>query len=173
MSLGRAIEADRSGRLVEAADLYEALLDSEHESVEVFLNLLVLYWQVTDFGFWVGHGLPEEFVGRAGQRLHDLLEDGVKKYEENIEAISWKRYILWADLDEPFSTEDCLALLEQDRRASIPIMVLFTRSEGTRWREEALILLEECRQEGTTRAGYVQSIIDAVLTSPRSKGHSK
>lgn len=50
MSLAQAVAADRAGQLVEAADLYEALLSGGEDSLETLLDLAILYWQATDFG---------------------------------------------------------------------------------------------------------------------------
>lgn len=163
MTFEDAIAADRDGRLLDAAGLYEGLLASKLHSLEVFLNLVVLYWQITDFGFWTAKGLSEEFVKRAGNRLQDLLNKDFKKYQDSAEVTFWKRYILWTDLGEPFSTADCVMLLESDESVIVPVMFLFAESEGKQWREQALELLDQCRANGTTRAQYVQSVIEGVL----------
>ena len=162
-----AIAADRDGRLIDAAELYEELLAEEAHSLEVFLNLSVLYWQVSDFGFWTGKGLPEKFVKHAGGRLHDLLGVEFYAYRECVEARFWKKYILWADLGEEFTAEECEGMLRSNQRVVSPFMFLFAETKGNHYREQAMELLAECRAERTTRARYVQSVIEGVLKRSR------
>jgi hypothetical protein len=162
-----AIAADRDGRLLNAADLYEKVLEREGRSLEIFLNLAVLYWQVSDFGFWAEKGLPEKFVKHAGVRLYDLLDAEFNAYRKCEEARFWKKYILWADLGEEFSAEECEDMLRNDQCAVSPVMFLFAESKGKHYREQAMELLAQCQVECTTRARYVQSVIEGVLKRSR------
>ncbi len=164
MKLDSAILAEREGRLIEAADIYEKLLIKSSSHPDVFLNLLILYWQVTDYGFWTESRLPLSFVKRAGKRLGELLLD--QEYEEfrgSSEATFWSKYIPWADWGKDFSIEECLLLLEEDKSCLIPVIYLLTQHKLEQWRAEALELLEEYRDKGTLKSQYIQSYLEAAI----------
>lgn len=164
MSLQDAVTAEREDRLIEAAEAYETLLREERPRLEALLNLAVLYWQVTDYGYWTTKGLPQDFVTRAGQRVPELLARAQELYPDSTEARFWAKYIDWADLGEPFEVEECRALLRDDPRTLAPALFLFSQSEGSECEAEATELLRQSKQSGTTLGRYVESVIEGVLT---------
>ena len=68
MTLDHAIAEDRAGHIERAADLYERVV-RETPDIDALINLAVLYWCSTDFGFWSGHQLRLESVQRAADRF--------------------------------------------------------------------------------------------------------
>ena len=102
MSLADAIRADREGRVEQAAILYEDALAAGEDALQAFLNLSILFWQSTDYGFSTAKGLTPGFVTRAGQRFPELLRDAGRKYPQSTEVRFWQKYIPWADLGQEF-----------------------------------------------------------------------
>lgn len=163
MNLRDAVAADRTGDPPLAAARYEEMLAGGEASLEVLVNLAVLYWQATDPGMAAGKKLSPDFLATAGRRIPELLAEAERRFPASTEPRFWRRYIAWAELDEPFSSDDCRDLLREDPAALVPAMVLFADSQGTEAEQQALELLRRCREDGTTRAQYVISVIEGVL----------
>jgi hypothetical protein len=163
MTLQDAVAADRKGELQLAAAGYEEVLAGGEASLEVLLNLAVLYWQATDTGMAAAKKLSPDFLATAGQRFPELLAEAQRRYPASTEPRFWRRYIAWADLGEPFGGDECRELLREDPGALVPAMHLFAASQGKEGEAEALELLRRCQQHGTMRARYVASVIQGVL----------
>ncbi|QSQ18776.1 hypothetical protein JY651_25800 [Pyxidicoccus parkwayensis] len=171
MSVVDAISLEREGRIEQASTLYEEALASGERTLQVFLNLAILYWQSTDPGLSSARGLSPRFVAKAGARIPTLLSDARSEFPHSAEVEFWRRYIAWADLGEPFSTDECRKLLHEAPSTLVPAMYLFSLSQGRECHQEALELLETCRADGSTRARYVCSVIESELK--RSKWAQK
>jgi hypothetical protein len=169
MSLAEAREAERQGRIEEAASLYEVALRTGPRALDALVNLAVLYWQATEYGYWVGMKLSRDFVRYAGLRFPEVLSEAAREYPGSTEVEFWQYYIPWADLGEPFPTETCARLLVRDPTVLTPAMHLFGQSQGERYEQEALALLQQCQAEGTVRAQYIASVIKGVLTRKRHR----
>ncbi len=162
MGLAEAREAERQERVEEAASLYEAALGVGPKPLGVLLDLAVLYWQATDFGYLSQRKLPHDFVARAGRRFIEVLSEAAQVYPDSGEVAFWQRYISWVDLGEPFPIEACATLLERDPATLIPVMVLFGTARGEDYAQEAAELLRRCQAEGTTRGRYVTSVLEGI-----------
>jgi hypothetical protein len=163
MTLQDAVGADRKGELQLAAAGYEGVLAGGEASLEVLLNLAVLYWQATDTGMAAAKKLNPDFLVTAGGRFPELLAEAQRRFPMSTEPRFWRRYIAWADLGEPFGGDECRELLREDPATLVPAMHLFAVSHGKEARAEALELLRRCNEDGTTRARYVASVIQGVL----------
>lgn len=162
MNLQEALAADRAGELELAAAHYEKVLAGE-ESLQVLLNLAILYWQATDVGLAAAKRLGLDFLATAGKRFPELLAQAQRRFPGSTEARFWKRYVAWADLGESLGTEECRQLLREDPATLVPAMHLFATSNGGQAREEAKEVLRQCGEDGTTRARYVASVIEGVM----------
>lgn len=158
-----ALRLDREGQIEQSARLYEEALGAGARTLDLYLNLAILYWQSTDPGFSAEHRLGLEFIANAGSRFPLLLTEAGQVYQASTEVRFWQKYISWADLGESFALEDCRQLLLEDRSVLIPAMFMFAQSQGKECRQDALELLRQCQVSGTTRARYVVSVIEGVL----------
>lgn len=163
MNLSTAIAADQGGDIQAAAAAYEAALAEGERSLRGMLNLAVLYWQATDFGLSTARKLDQRFVEHAARRFPVVLAEAQRAFPESTEVEFWRRYIQWADVGEAFAPEACRELLERDPTTLVPAMRLFGQAKGESYREEALELLRQCQQDGTTRARYVASVLQGVI----------
>lgn len=171
MSVVAAIAADRSGAIVEAADLYEEAIGGGDQSASVLLDLLVLYWQATDVGLSSAKRLGVEFIARSGRRCVALLAEAQRMHPRNAEVEFWARYIWWTDFGGEFTYAQCEELFLRDRAILAPTMRLFGETNGACYRDEALELLVLTRLRGTTRDRYVVSVVEGVLK--RARGITK
>lgn len=169
MILSEARAADRAGELQSAAELYEQALATGDHSLQVLLDLALLYWQSTDPGLAAAKKLESEFLARAGIRARELLGEAVRAHPVSTASRFWQRYIEWADLGEPLDAEECKRLLREDPTVLIPAMHVFAESQGRDMQAEAHELLEKCRDDGTTGARYVVSVIEGVIKRARRR----
>lgn len=162
MSLASAIEAERRGNVSEAAARYEDAIGAGDRSLQVLLNLAVLYWRVLDPGS--GNEVRPEPWDTASRRLPELLGEARRRYPESVEARFWERYIRWMDFGgAPLGREECLDMLRDDPSCLTPAMHLLVASDGKEAREEARELLRKSRNMETIGARYVVSVIEELL----------
>lgn len=162
MNITEAIRLEESRQFEAAAKIYEAVLADDPNSVKALVNLTVLYWQATDLGFSAGHALAPDFVKRAGDRLHALLNDANVSAPAPVEMQFWKKYIAWADLAEPLSLAFCRDLLQAHPLYLEPAMFIHLQTEGAECQAEAEQLVRQCATEGSVRNSYIQSILSSV-----------
>jgi hypothetical protein len=159
-----ALDADRAGDLQLAASRYEASL-ANGANLDMSLNLAVLYWQATDPGMAAAQKYLPRFYAMAGRRFRELLAEAQRQFPDRTEPRFWSRYIAWADLGEPFSSNECMDLLREEPTCLVPAMHVFALSDGTEARPEALELLRQCHDDPTTRTRYMASVIEATIGS--------
>jgi hypothetical protein len=162
MTYDSALMEDRAGHIEQAAKAYEEALTKNPPALAMLMNLAVLYWQSTEYGFWAGHQLSREFVGAAASRLGECLQRARSLFPSAAEPQFWTKYIAWSDLGEPFPVEECRQLLASEPTSLVPAMHLYAVSQGRDCANEASLLLQQCRADGTTRARYIASVIEGV-----------
>jgi hypothetical protein len=172
MTLEAARTADARGDVAEAAGLYESAITGEAaKQVDVWIDLIILYWQATDYGFWKGTGLDPRFVALAGKRSGELLDGAAAAFPAHVAVEFWRRYIRWADLGEPFEPSECRAMLQSQPSYLDPALFLFSTTHGRECVAEATALLRSCEDRRTSRCRYIASVIEAGLK--RMKGAKK
>lgn len=157
-----AAAAEEKSDFVSAAELYEKAV-VKGAPLDTLINLAVLYWQATDYGFWTGHHLPREFVDRAGERMNEILDIAAQRFPGAPEVEFWKRYIAWADLGEELDPDDCRRLLQQKPDYLEPSVYLLSATREQEYRTQAQRLLEHYRGQRTTRAKYITTVIESAL----------
>ena len=162
-----AVAADRAGALVAAAAGYEAALAAGDATLELLVDLAVLYWQATDPGLAAAARLDRAWLARAAERFPALLAEAARRFPARSEPRFWQQYIAWADLGEPFDRAACRGLLDEDPSTLVPALYLFAASRGAEAADQAAALLAACRAEGTTRARYVAQVIESVQRTRR------
>lgn len=163
MSFSEAATADKAGMFEVAASAYEAALAGEKPSLELLLNLAVLYWQATDYGVASEKKLDAKFVAMSAQRVPVLIHEAGRVCSQSVEVEFWKRYIAWADFGDEFSVEECREFRRRSPDVLVPAMFIFAQSGGVECEGAALELLEQCKQNPTTRNRYVASVVEGVL----------
>jgi hypothetical protein len=163
MNLQEAVAADRREDVQVAVDGYERALASGDRSLRVLVNLALLYWQTTDPGLAAKKTLSPELMATAGRRIPELLAEAQERFPNSTEPRFWQKYIAWADLGERFSLDECEELLRADPSTLTPVMHIFALTRGAEREADARELLRQCREDGTTGARYVASVIEGVL----------
>ncbi len=163
MTLASARALDREGRIEAAASPYEAALASQPADLEGLIDLAVLYWQSTEYGFWKGSGLHLEFVETAAKRFPELLAQARRLHPDRPEPRFWSQYTAWADLGTPVDRDELQAMLLAHPGYLEPVVFLYPTSEGSQFEGEATELLRACLKTSTTRSRYVASVIESAL----------
>ncbi len=169
MSLLDAIYEDIKGDFVKAADCYEQLVQAECAPLEAYLNLAVLYWQCTDYGFNAGHKLDVDFIHKAGERYQTLLQEANQCFPYQPEIRFWMLYCDYITLGEPPFTEDCKRLVDTVSKPLVPYFYLYSSYSGHEYEKEANDLLNECLKYPTVKNRYIISVIQSVASRAKIK----
>jgi len=160
MSLPSALHEDMDGDVVEAADCYEQAVQAGDAPLEAYLNLAVLYWQCTDYGFNAGHKLGAEFIGRAGERYPTLLQEADQCFPDRPEVKFWMLYCDFITLGGLPFVEECERLVKNTSEPLVPYFYLYSSSNGRGYEREASRLLRECLKQPTVKNKYIASVIE-------------
>jgi hypothetical protein len=156
--------ADRAGHLIAGAELYEQAIAAGDHSLEVLMDLALLYWCATDPGLSAAEHFDAEFINRASRRRAQLLDEASIMFPASTAVRFWKQYIAWADLGEPFDIGECRRLLRECPSVLDPALYVFMASNGQEARAEASELLRRSREAGTTGARYVVSVLNSTFS---------
>lgn len=151
---------------LEAAWAYEILLQEDETTLETFLNLAVLYFTCTDFGYSAHHHLLPEFSAQAYDRSLEILDRAQGKFGEHSEITFWKLYFPFVLLGEqPFNAE-CTRLVASGE-SLVPYFYLFAYVDQEKHRTQAEQLLKAVQGGMTARERYIKSILEGAITRTR------
>ncbi|MCC4616713.1 hypothetical protein LL972_12010 [Xanthomonas campestris pv. asclepiadis] len=162
MSFNEAVEFERINEVTKAAECYERVLNECPKDLGAFINLLVLYWQSTDYGFSLSSRLPASFVLVAGNRLAEMLGDMPSNFSGEPEFNFWVKYIAWADLGGHFEVEECYEMMRRKSGYYEPAMFIYAATAGEQAVSEVDKLLELVRSQSTARERYIYSVVMGV-----------
>ncbi|MBI4640130.1 MAG: hypothetical protein HY731_05520 [Candidatus Tectomicrobia bacterium] len=158
-----AIQKDVEGKVVEAANLYEEILKAGDAPLEVYLNLAVLYWEMTDYGVNAGLGLSLEFIQRAGKRYREVLRKAQEQFSMNPEILFWLLYCDFITLGEAPFVKQCEQLVKEPHCSLVPYFYLYMAYNGRKYHQEAMKLLDHCQRRPTTKNCYISSVIQSTI----------
>ena len=159
MTFKQAVTAYRNGDLVFAASLYEGLLTKSEGSLDVILNLSILYWEATD----PGQRFNADFFAFAAERSPKLRGEARRRFPASSEVQFWDKYIAWADLGEPFTIDEARALLRSAPSRLVPSIRIFDLSNGKEATTEAMELLRQSKAGEIAGARYIASLLEAAM----------
>lgn len=162
MSFPEALKADREKRIEDAANIYELALQVSPTDLQAMINLIVLYWESSEMGFYAAHHLPDEFVLRAGGRYRELLDQARWQFPGEPAVEFWRRYIASIEQGVEFSANDARAMRDDNPDYLEPELILYQGEEDGDRARSAKTLIERCRSEGTVRAHYVKAVLEGI-----------
>lgn len=154
-----AIQKDVNGDFVGAADCYERVIQQDSSSLVAYLNLSVLYWQCTDFGFNAGHHLDIDFIHKAGERYPTVLHEASEHFPSHSEVKFWRLYCDYITLGEPPFDEECEQLVSDKNDSLVPYFYLYSAYQGGKYEQEVDQLLEQSLKCLTVKNEYIISVI--------------
>ena len=162
-----AAALDAAEKPLEAARAYEKVLTEAKGDIETYLNLSVLYFVCTDFGYLSHHGLPNDFCRRAWGRARELLDEAEDRFGSHNEIEFWRYYFDYAQLGEPPDRVRTRKLLEKGP-SRVPVFHLLMLERDSSYVPQAEALLREMTPSQTERERYIVSVSRAVLSAVRA-----
>jgi hypothetical protein len=163
INISEAISLDIAQQIEEAANAYESLLPIPDTPIDAFLNLSVLYWQSTEYGFNVGHRLSLDFIHRAAERYKPVLDEAEVRSGQLPEITFWRRYFNYIDLGDPLTVAECLELLEEPDTNKVIYLFVYPQTGNPQYLPQVRQLLLEAEQQPTTRNHYISSVLRSAL----------
>ena len=159
--LSEAIRKEINGDFEGASKVYESAVCNKTTFWPAFVNLMVLYWQITDYGFWTDNNISKVFLKKAQERLEDLLEQA-KGSTESI-ARFWANYIEWVDVGQEFPSK--LAKDEFiDGYQNDSLVYHLATEKNQDLMEKTRKALKELRLDNSTRGRYLVSVMESHLS---------
>jgi len=157
-----AVEKDEQGNLIKAIDLYERCLScNETAPLDAYLNLVLIYWQITDFGFNASHTLDPELVRKAGERYKMVLKGANEAYPGNSEVRFWQLYCDHVSTGTGDIENDCRTLIGNQSSNNTPALYLYAKSGGCLYKAEAEDLASSCKKCLTFKNRYMLSVLQS------------
>jgi hypothetical protein len=129
-SLILALQLDKEGnKPLATAAAYKACLEKAERPLEIYLNLLVLYYDLQDECSRSNYNLTNEEYARVGNRFEELLVEIEERFGFHPEAAFWRyksRIHYWG---EECSLTFCERLLE-DGRSLVPVIDQYCEDRG-------------------------------------------
>ena len=157
-----ALELDARERPVEAAWAYEIAIQSTKAQIDLFLNLVVLYFQCADYGYQSHHHLRDDFVDGCWTRSFQVLDMAERLFGEQTEIQFWRAYISSVYTKEE-GIEDFSRKLVERSDSLLPPAYLFLAG-NIEYRDAAQELCRSVKDGLTERQRYIKSVIEAALT---------
>lgn len=157
--LDKAIKLDIQQKIVEAAGMYEEVLKEGNVPLDAYLNLACLYWESTDYGFNTGNHLPLGFIGKASDRMNQVLEEAKNAYSNMPEIEFWKLYFDFTTLGEDAFPEKALGLAQRPNASLVPYFHVYDQTKREEYKPYIRQLLEHCKKSLTTKNRYIISLI--------------
>lgn len=157
-----AASFDEKDQPCEAAWAYELSIQRGDSDLDEHLNLAVLYFTCTDFGYATHKGLDPEFVVECSDRSQEILDLAEERFGSHPEIEFWRRYIRFVELGEEHFEAKALALAATGETL-VPYFYLFAYLDENRFRNEAEELMNLTRDGSTARKRYVRSILAGKL----------
>jgi hypothetical protein len=154
-----ALKLDAEDKPIEAVKAYEEAIKEPGADLDIYLNLAVLYFVCTDFGYAAHHHLPDELFDKAWERMISLLDEAESRFDKNDEVDFWRRYFRYIGLGNDESVMEREPL--KSSTSLIPYFYLFKSGNGDEYRSEAEKLYELVADETSAKKRYIKSILES------------
>jgi hypothetical protein len=156
-----AVDLDQRGCHREAAWAYELAIRENPHTSELYQNLAVLYFSMTDYGLASALKLPAPYVSACGVRAIEVLDEMETQVGASAEAVFWRHYFNFISLgEEPFVEEAEKLAIHSD----IPALYL-VEIEPQRYGFAAHRLAVSMRDVQTARGRYIREVLERTLRS--------
>lgn len=166
--LDMAREADRAGRLVEAAEAYECAMRDEAPDLDVYLDAAVLYMSASDFGLASALHLPAAFEQDTMSNSLRALENARARFGDHPDIAFWKLYVPRFIIGTDIELADVLAL-ERAGSRDVYLQLAQEPEVAQRFAEQCAALLARVSGALTERDRLLESILDSALGTNRKR----
>ena len=144
----------------EAAEDYEHAIQGSDTPIETYLNLLGLYIQCLDGGYIYSHGLDQEFVSNAWEKLNRMIPQ-LQNNHENNEIDFWEYYK--NHLGNRAHDLHRLNNICLKGPSLVPYFLYYSLTRDQTIKSKLNELLEEVKNGRTARERYVKSHMTSSL----------
>ncbi len=145
---------------IEATWAYELAIREPIADLDLYFDLVGVYFACQDGGYVAAHRLNSEFIGSAYYRLFEILDEAEARFGTHTEIEFWRLYVREIVLGADLPDEVYEALARQGD-SLMPHYRLYINSSGTRYQEEVKALLSQVRDGSTERKRYIRSVLES------------
>lgn len=159
--LERAIDLEAKKQVVTAAELYETILSERNKPpLDVFLNLIMIYFTSLDPGYQREYELTDAFVENGGNRLLELFPEAQRLYPDSVELAFWHNLVFSIHKCDPWgpSYDDIDPKFSKQTDTLYPYY-LFYRLKKNLFKNQAAQLWEIVKEGRTCKDRYVRSTL--------------
>jgi hypothetical protein len=153
---------------VAAIEAYEAALATETPPLAVYVDLAVLYFCCTDFGYAAAHKIPDAIVAEASSKTFQCLDIAEQRFGSHPSVEFWRTYVRWAALGDQFETGPSSRAVENGYLE--PAFALLSITGDVAFEVAARRVLDEVKDGRTARARYVASVLHSALSRLTTPG---
>ena len=154
--MNEAITFDINQQYEEAAEAYEAMLNTSDASADVYINLACLYWVCVDPGTIVSKRL----FTHASDRMYEVLDEAQAKFGELPEIVFWRLYFNFTILGDPPFPDRALELAQQPDATLVPYFHVYDQTKDPEYRPQVEQLLKATKELPTAKNRYIASILE-------------
>jgi hypothetical protein len=156
------VRDDVAGSYTDAIKHYEReISENPRPNVNAFINLAFIYWIFAlEPAFVINSPHSEEISSIGGERFPQVIEEGLKKFSDNLELRFWAKYFSHILFGKEFSRADCERLIatNQNKDTLVPYFFLWL-FDADRYDAERRMLLQQCENLPTAKNRYIKSIL--------------
>ncbi|MCH1429133.1 MAG: hypothetical protein L7U87_00070 [Chlamydiales bacterium] len=159
--LDKAKVADRDGDVISAAKSYlNALESKEPYFSDDYINALVLFFFIEDYGVISSLEIPEDMSKNNVDIIIKLLQEAKEKFPDNNEIIFWEKYIKFIIMGDSFPLKEAQELSEF---SLVPTFYLYSASEDKSiYLEKAKELQSFVSSRVSTKERYIYSVLEGL-----------
>jgi len=155
--IARTLDREES-KPVEAAWAYEVAIRAPDASLDLFLNLVAIYYSANDFGYAAARDLDRTFADAAYYRAIEILDEATVRFRGHPEVATWRllleERVVGAE-PEPGSYEN---LASHPQALLAPLLALEPPATTARLAEISRSLADPSLRE-TERGRYLASLL--------------
>jgi hypothetical protein len=156
-SLQTARQYDAQGDPVRAIEWYERALNEGPCLVDLFIDLAMVYFICTDFGYASAKRLPQELAASAYRRAQETLSRAEATHGSSAEILFWRKYFEFIVLGAGEFKQEATRLAQQG--TLVPYVHLYSRFASDKFSDEARLLMQSVSGVHTAKARYIRSVL--------------
>jgi hypothetical protein len=153
---------DAEDRPLEAAAAYRAAIANSQADLSTYVNLAVLYFEISDEGYSAHHRLPDELFKTAIGRAHEVLDQAEARFGPEPELEFWRRYIARIRQGGEEFFEEAERMVGTGKTL-VPYFYVIAGPRRQAFVEGARTLLDSVRGGRTQRERYVRAVLQSQM----------
>lgn len=166
-SLELARLLDAADDLEPAAKAYEEAIRLEDADLPAYLDLAILYFVCSDFGYASSHRLSSDFETSTWNGIFSTLDRAEERFGTCGEIAFWRRYCRWILLSEDWMSESDIRELTSNGESLVPYFYLvgsFAKLGSTdrqQYQSRAKLLYDQVKDGKTARSRYILRVLES------------